>query len=101
MSDYVIEYINDRLDCAIEDGGIGYYECGDGKYTHKHEYLALTTGRIMVQYEDEGYPIETRVSGNYRDPETDMELDWLAELVRVEWLGSSRCYQAEYELQQI
>lgn len=97
----VQDSINNRIDCAVEDGGVGGYEYGDVQYTDVHPYLALTTDEVVIEYEDSNEAIETTIRGIYEDGESGMDLVWVAELIEVKWNGKKKLYLATYILQQV
>jgi hypothetical protein len=101
MNEEIQERINNKLDYAVEDGGIGSYEAGDGQYTDIRECLALTTDNIMIEYRDDEEPIETTIRGYLCDPDSDMDLMWMAELIKCEWHGPRKVYIADYAIQQV
>ena len=101
MKEMIQDSINNRIDCAVEDGGIGSYAYGDGHYTDIRKCLALTNESVVVEYDDDEEPIETTIRGVYIDNESDLELMWLAELLKCEWHGPKKVYIADYTIQHI
>jgi hypothetical protein len=101
MMEELNDSINNRLDCAVVDGGIGSYEAGDGQYTDIREYLCLTTEEVMLECEDNEEPIEKIIRGVLNDGESGLELCWMAELKEVQWDSNKKCYITTYILQQV
>jgi len=106
-----IEYITEEdiraeveqtCDFKVEDHGIGYYECGDGKYIDKNLRLSLTDQEIMVQYPiDTDSAILTRVTGTYYqdDEYGEYECDWIAELSHIEYYHRDHgCFEVTYDV---
>ncbi len=95
--DDVVDYLNDTIDYAIENCGIGYYEYGDGKYNDVSMQMVLTDQEIMVQYTtDVEQYIYTMLSGTVTDNEH--EAPWIANLCQVVLNPEDKTLDATYEI---
>ena len=94
------EMIEESLDYAIEDFGIGHYEYGDGNYVDSRPYLVLTSDEIMVQYPDNREQVIYTTLRSWAC-QSEGEVEYMAELIRAEWKQDSKTYEACYAISQI
>jgi hypothetical protein len=102
--DFLRDEINDHVDYTIEDEGIGYYEYGDGYYTHEDIQMRIVDSSTTISYPcDVETIIFTEIRGTKEgcdENERDYECDWVAELFSVEWNGSTKEYDAKYSIRE-
>jgi hypothetical protein len=98
--DMIREEIEDCVDYTIEDEGIGYYEYGDGHYTHVDIQMRIADSDTVISYPcNIDTVIFTEVRGT-KQGEDNYECDWVAELFSVEWNNSSKQYDAKYSIRE-
>jgi len=100
LEDDVRDQINEQLEYAYEDEGIGTYEWHGSKENDVCMRMRLTDDVAMVEYTtDKDEMIYVNITGYLRDIETDQELDWVAELESAEY--DHPHYVAKYKVYEV
>ena len=97
------DQINEQLEDIVwyEDTGIGAYEWHGSKEVDINLELSLTSSKVLVEYtDDKDEMIYVMIQGYYKDYETDIEMEWVAELDSITPL-KGRGYMATYEIRTI